>query len=107
MNILYTKMINKTHVYSFTVNSGGEYNIEEIEDVEIIFVNGILSNVKVDRLDCLGRNRWRIYAAINEQIEIIEQTYRNDVVKEEPREEPRQYKPLEDCFTSTLKQSLT
>ena len=74
MNILYGESVDVEHRYVYEVNSGGDQQ-KTVEDVTILFVNGVFSKVTIDRpVD--NRSRWRLYGAIATKIDELERRHK-------------------------------
>ena len=72
MRTLFNETRTKTDIYSYAINSGGEFLIQERGGVEIIFVNDKFSSASFPFQGAYTRNGWRILAGINEKIAEIE-----------------------------------
>lgn len=60
--------------YTFQINGGGEFYIEESGEVTIIFINGKFSEARFPLEGTYSRNGWRILAEIEKRITEIEAT---------------------------------
>ena len=74
-NLLYNEVHTRRDSYRWTINGGGVFRVMEIGDVEIVFENGKFVSASYPFTGVYTRNGWRILAAINEKIEIIESRF--------------------------------
>lgn len=73
MGLLFDKTKQTVETYTFKINSGGIHYVQERGEIDIVFIDGKFSSVEHPFTGPASRNAWRIMAAINEEIERIEQ----------------------------------
>ncbi len=78
--LLYDRDRTRTDTYCFQINSGGEFFVKESGTVKIIFENGVFVSASFPFCGSYTRNGWRILAAINDEINIIEQDMKSGVL---------------------------
>lgn len=71
--LLFDKQAESTQIYSFQINSGGTLQIKESGIVTIVFRNNKFQKTIFPFTGTYSRNAWRILAAIEEEIQKIEE----------------------------------
>ena len=74
MEMLCNKDHARTDTYRYDINGGGEFFVKESGKVVIVFENKKFVAASYPMCGKYTRNGWRILAAINKEIEILEQT---------------------------------
>lgn len=72
MRLLIYPQHTRKDIYEYTINSGGEFCIQEHGDIQIEFENGVFKKATFPFQGTYTRNGWRILAAIETMIAIIE-----------------------------------
>lgn len=78
--VLYDKKREQIDIFSYEINSGGEYDIKENGIVIIEFVNKKLNKVTFPMKGFYTRNGWRILCAIENEISEIEALFKQEFI---------------------------
>lgn len=81
MNILFNEKHQRTDVYNYEINTGGEFGIflpADQRQVAILFKNNKFSEARYGWSGCCDRNGWRILAAIEAKITELEGRYKDE-----------------------------
>lgn len=80
MNILYDEANNKTEVFEFTINQGGDLKLKvsngSDRKITITFIDNKFDSVKHDLHKFDPRSDWYVYGAIADKIKEIEERYK-------------------------------
>ena len=78
MEMLYDRTHTQTDTYCYKINGGGVFLVKEKGEVVIVFENKKFVSASYPMSETYTRNGWRILAAINEEIELLDQALKGE-----------------------------